>query len=245
MSDTTLVVMKDQEAVTSSLMVADAFGKQHKHVIEAIETKIHSAENSAQYSKMFVMGTYKDSSGKANKLFYMNRDGFTFIAMGFTGRKADEFKLKYIQAFNSMERMIAQMPKPQFQIPKTLGDALQLAADQTKKLEKQKPKVDYYDAQMRNPGLLTTTIIAKEYGKSAIWLNKYLVKRGVLYRQGKNLVLKKKYDDESYASYENWSDDEHKHVHPLLKWTQRGKKFIYDLLAADGILPNVETMLTE
>lgn len=245
MSDTTLVVMKDQEAVTSSLIVADAFGKQHKDVLEAINTKIHSAENSAQYSKMFAQGTYKDASGKSNKLFYMNRDGFTFIAMGFTGRKADEFKLKYIQAFNSMERMIAQMPKPQFQIPKTLGDALQLAADQAKKLEKQKPKVDYYDTQMHNPGLLTTTIIAKEYGKSAIWLNKYLVKRGILYRQGKNLVLKKKYDDESYASYENWSDDEHKHVHPLLKWTQRGKKFIYDLLAADGILPNVETMLTE
>lgn len=147
------------------------------------------------------------------------------------------------QYFLQMERIAKE--HAQFQIPKTLGDALQLAADQTKKLEKQKPKVDYYDAQMRNPGLLTTTIIAKEYGKSAIWLNKYLVKRGVLYRQGKNLVLKKKYDDESYASYENWSDDEHKHVHPLLKWTQRGKKFIYDLLAADGILPNVETMLTE
>lgn len=147
------------------------------------------------------------------------------------------------QYFLQMERIAKE--HAQYQIPKTLGDALQLAADQTKKLEKQKPKVDYYDAQMRNPGLLTTTIIAKEYGKSAIWLNKYLVKRGVLYRQGKNLVLKKKYDDESYASYENWSDDEHKHVHPLLKWTQRGKKFIYDLLAADGILPNVETMLTE
>ncbi len=49
---------------------------------------------------MFVLGTYKDASGKQNKMYYMNRDGFTFIAFGFTGAKADEFKLKYIQAFN-------------------------------------------------------------------------------------------------------------------------------------------------
>ncbi|PWT39297.1 phage regulatory protein, partial [Limosilactobacillus reuteri] len=91
-------MMRDRQAVTTSLQVARVFNKKHKHVIEAINNKINSAENSAQYKNMFVEGTYTDASGKANKMYYMNRDGFTFIAFGFTGAKADQFKLKYIDA---------------------------------------------------------------------------------------------------------------------------------------------------
>lgn len=102
-----LVIMHDKQAVTTSLVLSEAFGKQHKHVLEAISSKINSAENSAQYKKkMFAESTYTDRSGKQNKMYYLNRDGFTFIAMGFTGRKADEFKLKYIEAFNRMEEQI-------------------------------------------------------------------------------------------------------------------------------------------
>ncbi len=101
-----LVIMHDKQAVTTSLVLSEAFGKQHKHVLEAISSKINSAENSAQYKKMFAESTYTDRSGKQNKMYYLNRDGFTFIAMGFTGRKADEFKLKYIDAFNKMEEQI-------------------------------------------------------------------------------------------------------------------------------------------
>ena len=97
-----LVIMKDQQAVTSSLQVAESFGKQHKNVIQTIEDKMSTAENSALLN-MFSEGTYKASNGKQNKMYYMNRDGFTFIAMGFTGAKADTFKLKYIEAFNQLE----------------------------------------------------------------------------------------------------------------------------------------------
>lgn len=105
---TNLVIMKDKRAVTTSLQIAEGFDKQHKNVIQVIEEKIQSAENSAHYKLMFAEGDYKDSRGRIQKLYYMNRDGFTFIAMGFTGNKADDFKLKYIQAFNRMEAEIKQ-----------------------------------------------------------------------------------------------------------------------------------------
>lgn len=108
--ENSLVVMKNKQVVTSSLQVAKTFGKQHKDVLEAIEKKLNTAEYSALLDKMFLKGMYKASNGKSNKLYYMNRDGFTFIAMGFTGRKADEFKLKYIEAFNSMEQTIKELP---------------------------------------------------------------------------------------------------------------------------------------
>ncbi len=101
-----LVIMYDRQAVTTSLILAEAFEKQHKNVIQAIEAKIEPAENSARYKQMFYEGIYTDKKGEQRKMYYLNRDGFTFIAMGFTGRKADEFKLKYIDAFNKMEEQI-------------------------------------------------------------------------------------------------------------------------------------------
>jgi len=103
-----LVISKNKEAVTTSLQVAEGFDKRHADVIRAIEEKIDSAQNCVQYQNMFAEGSYQDKSGRLNKMYFMNRDGFTFIAMGFTGRKADEFKLKYIKAFNDMEKVIKE-----------------------------------------------------------------------------------------------------------------------------------------
>jgi Rha family phage regulatory protein len=105
-----LVIMHDKQAVTTSLRVAEVFHKDHKNVIQAIEAKVQSAENSADYQRMFSEGTYKDGRNRQQKLYYMNRDGFAFIAFGFTGKAADNFKLQYIQAFDSMEATLKQMP---------------------------------------------------------------------------------------------------------------------------------------
>lgn len=121
-----LVVMRNRQAVTTSLAVAQAFEKNHKDVLEAIRTKISTAENPALL-KMFVEDSYTATNGKRNKMYYMNRDGFTFIAMGFTGRKADEFKLKYIQAFNAMEERIRNQPR----LPQSPTEMLKLAIDST------------------------------------------------------------------------------------------------------------------
>ncbi|PKX64881.1 phage regulatory protein [Lactiplantibacillus plantarum] len=103
-----LVIMKDKQAVTSSLRVADTFGKQHKHVLESIDKLV--AENPATKS-MFATGTY-DNRGKQYPMYYMNRDGFTLLAMGFTGTKALKFKLQYIEAFNSMEEQVKLPTSP-------------------------------------------------------------------------------------------------------------------------------------
>lgn len=121
-----LVVMRNRQAVTTSLAVAQAFEKNHKDVLEAIRTKISTAENPALL-KMFVEDSYTATNGKRNKMYYMNRDGFTFIAMGFTGRKADEFKLKYIQAFNAMEEQI----RNQQRLPQSPTEMLKLAINST------------------------------------------------------------------------------------------------------------------
>ncbi|MEL5724919.1 phage regulatory protein [Lactiplantibacillus pentosus] len=104
-----LVIMKDQQAVTSSLQVAKTFEKNHRDVLRAIDNlEIGSAKLRSQ---MFAEGTYTNR-GKEYPMYYMNRDGFTLLAMGFTGDKALQFKLQYIEAFNSMEKQVKLPTSP-------------------------------------------------------------------------------------------------------------------------------------
>lgn len=139
-----LVIMHDQQAVTTSLILAKAFEKEHKNVIRVIETKIGELKIE-QSSKMFLKGEYTNSQNKQQPMYYLNRDGFTFIAMGFTGHKADEFKLKYIDAFNQMENQIKE--KSQFRLPTNLDEMTLMLSnvmqDQDKKIEEQGKKVDF------------------------------------------------------------------------------------------------------
>lgn len=104
---TNLVIMKDQQAVTTSLQVAEVFGKEHKVVLKAIdELKEGVAQN---YANLFYEDTYIHPQNKQKyRQIIMNRDGFTLLAMGFTGKKALQFKLQYINAFNEMEKTIKE-----------------------------------------------------------------------------------------------------------------------------------------
>jgi Rha family phage regulatory protein len=99
-----LINIKNDEAVTTSLKVAEAFGKQHGKVIRSIE-KFNETKNGL-VEKMFKKSTYKDAKGENRPMYYINRDGFSLLVMGFTGKKALEWKLKYIEAFNQMENYI-------------------------------------------------------------------------------------------------------------------------------------------
>ena len=237
-----LVIMHDNQAVTTSLILAEVFGKQHKHVIEAIEKKISTAENSALLKTMFVEGGYTASNGKKNKMYYLNRDGFTFIAMGFTGRKADEFKLKYIEAFNRMEQALKEQQATPFKLPQNYHEALLQLAEQVEINEANQPKVDYYDEFLSNKGLITTTLIAKQYGMSAVELNKFLHAKGVIYKESgkkKAWVLYANYAGLGLADYEEYAPNE-RTIRKTLKWTAKGERFIRDLLAEEGIKTNTQ-----
>lgn len=122
MSD--LVTIDGQQVVTSSRNVAEHFEKEHKNVLQAIENI--KAENSA-VTKMFFETSYKAGTGKSYKEYLMNRDGFSLLVMGFTGAKALAWKLRYIEAFNAMEKEIALpkvTPNPHYRT-RMVGTAIQ------------------------------------------------------------------------------------------------------------------------
>ena len=104
-----LVEMKQEQAVCTSLDVAEAFGKEHKNVLRDIEgliKKLSELKIELRKNIYFQESAYKDSSGKSNKMYYMNRNAFSFLVMGFTGDTALIWKAKYIQAFDKMEDYI-------------------------------------------------------------------------------------------------------------------------------------------
>lgn len=100
-----LVQVSNNQVVVSSRQIAEHFEKEHKNVLQSIR-EILTAEKSAV--KFFDEDSYVNERGKSNPEYLMNRDGFSLLVMGFTGKKALEWKIKYIEAFNAMESEIKQ-----------------------------------------------------------------------------------------------------------------------------------------
>lgn len=97
------VSINNGKAVTTSRDVADYFGKLHKDVLK----KIESLGCSPNFTKRnFTLSDYSDSSGRKLPMFEMTKDGFVFLVMGFTGKRAAEFKEAYISEFNQMEAQL-------------------------------------------------------------------------------------------------------------------------------------------
>lgn len=120
------------EPVASSRQIAENFGKEHKDVLRAIENI--KAQNCALTS-MFFEATYTAGTGKAYPMYLMNRDGFSLLVMGFTGKAALEWKLKYISAFNAMEKQLAQ--RPQLSRAELMAQALIAAHDELEHKDRQ------------------------------------------------------------------------------------------------------------
>ena len=120
-NDLGIYTSENNRLVVSSRKVAEVFEKQHKHVMESIrELDCEEEFNESNFRPV----EYCDAKGEMRPEYLITRDGFTLLAMGFTGAKAMQWKIKYIEAFNAMEEQL----KNPFNIPKTLPEALRLAA---------------------------------------------------------------------------------------------------------------------
>ena len=92
------------EPVASSRDVAKRFGKRHDHVIRDIEELIKGFPKNGDTPMFFKTEYTHPQNHQKYPMYLMNRDGFSMLAMGFTGKEAVQWKLKYIEAFNAMEK---------------------------------------------------------------------------------------------------------------------------------------------
>lgn len=193
-----IIENRNNQAVTTSLQVAETFGKEHKHVLRDIENIIKKGgvQNWADPQKrLFAEGTYNHPQNHQEyKMYYINKDGFTLLAMGFTGKKAMQFKLDYIQAFNQMEKVIQDNNLDSYMIadPVKRAEKWIKEQEQTKLLaqqnEEMKPKALFADAVSSSKETILVGDLAKLAKQNGIkigalrlftWLRDhgYLIKR--------------------------------------------------------------------
>ncbi len=115
------ITINNGEPVTTSLNVAEVFGKTHKNVLQAIENKI--ADIPQDFRELnFQLSNYEVKSGrnitKKLPMYYLTKDGFSFLVMGFTGAKADNFKIAYINEFNRMSEELEAKAKKTLPVSK-------------------------------------------------------------------------------------------------------------------------------
>ena len=144
-------------------------------------------------------------------------------------QKQDMLPQTYIQA---LERLLeSEKEKERLKLENT---------QQKQQLIEYEPKVTYYDLVLKSPNLITITLIAKDYGKSGQWLNKFLNEQGIQYKQSGTWLLYQKYAQMGYTKSETYIDEETGFTKLNTKWTQKGRLFIYDLMKSNGYLPLIE-----
>ena len=190
---------KQVPAVTS-LQVAEAFGKEHFHVMRDIRNLLESDDFS---QSNFVLIHYMDAKGEERPMYVMSRDGFVLLGMGFTGAKARAMKISYIVRFNEMEEQLRSnvpaLPKDYPSALRALADAEEqrLRIEQTLAVEQ--PKARVYDVTFADRQLTLAKFCRRLRGVNTNNVRKDLYHLSVLYRQGGSYRLYAKYRDTHFA----------------------------------------------
>jgi anti-repressor protein len=152
------------------------------------------------------------------------------------GRQARMYFLELEQKWNSPEMVIKRAHEFLQKKVESLTTENLVLLQQNNELQ---PKATYYDMVLQNKSLLSVSKIAKDYGMSAVSLNRKLNELGVQYKQGSIWLLYAKYQDKGYTQTSTHVIDADK-SNITTKWTQKGRLFLYDLLKQQGILPMIE-----
>ena len=184
-----ILSMQNGEPVVSSRQIAESFEKRHDHVMRDIEDIMKGLPKNGDTPMFYKTEYVHEQNGQSYPMYLMNRDGFTLLAMGFTGKAALEWKLKYIAAFNEMEKKLTE--QPQLTRSQLLATALIAAHEELEEKDKQietmKPKAIFADAVSASSQSILVGEMAKLLSQNGIqmgqnrlfqWMreNGYLIK---------------------------------------------------------------------
>ena len=251
-----LVIISNNETTTTSLKIAEFFGKRHDDVLK----KIKSLDCSPEFNHRNFAGVeYLDAKGESRPMYNITKDGFVFLTMGFTGSKASKFKEAYINKFNQMEKTLKESQiQPVSQEPITIDKVLALnnqiilqfqqkLEDKQKELEQKQaevtnmlPKVQFLDSTMAigNSGLTAMNIVAKEIDTPVNALYKSLRESKVWFYclnqfgVSTNNVISKYIDKGYFVIKQIWSKNQNCYFDKIFA-TPKGKLLCYRLAKKD------------
>lgn len=180
------ITNKEGQLLVSSREVASNFKKNHQHVLRDLDLIEEGVQN---WTDLFYETTYIHEQNKQEyREILMTRDGFTLLAMGFTGQKALQWKIKYIEAFNKMEQALKEKDKPLEINSKLMYQLAQTLEEKEKQIALMQPKALFADAVSTSKTSILVGELAKllkqngiEMGQNRLfdWLrdNEFLIKR--------------------------------------------------------------------
>ena len=204
----------------------------------------------SQPSEIRTLGITRPQGGAPDSVTLITESGYLMLVKSFTDDLAWTVQRQLVNSyFRTVHRDSYQIEDPIERAKRWIEEQqekkqLQLTVSvQNQQIAELQPKASYYDVVLNCKDLMSITEIAKDYGKSAKWLNNYLHEKGIQFKQAGIWLLYAKYADKGYTStktqtYNGYDGMVHSKVHTY--WTQAGRLFLYDLLKADGILPIVE-----
>lgn len=239
--DALVLTNRTGKDITTSLIIADVFGKRHDNVLSDIK----NLSCSEQFRLLnFQESIYINGQGREMPMHEITKDGFSFLVMGYNGEKASFFKEKFINQFNKHEAMLRDDDYIVARSQEILGRRLKTLEQQLHQKDEQlqlqesvikqaAPKVEYYNEVLQSDSLIATTVIAKDLGMSAESLNEKLRQLGVQYKVNRTWVLSHKYQSMGYTGtkttvYKDSNGNEKTSVHTY--WTEKGRVFIHSLL---------------
>lgn len=164
------------------------------------------------------------------------------------GKAVRQYLIDLEKAWNTPEQVFARALKMADQTISSLKDRCKFLGgqviEQQKVIEDLQPKASYYDLILQCKDLITTTVIAKDYGMSAKKFNTMLHGMGIQFKQGDTWVLYSKYQGNGYLKVKthNYADaDGVQHSKEHSYWTQKGRLFLYDFLKQRDVLPLIES----
>lgn len=186
---------------------------------------------------------YKDSTGRKLPMYILTLEQAKQVLM----RESKFVRKAVLKYINKLENRIVDLESKTNRKTELLNNImnsqsdLEMATNIAKfnieyvvPLEK---KEEYHDNILDTEGTLTVSQIANDYGKSARWLNKYLASKKIQYKKGNQWYLYQEYKDKGYAREITIKNEEQDKTFTNLRWTNKGRKFIYDLLTEDEIYP--------
>lgn len=203
-----LVKVVNNQLVTDSRQVAEVFKKEHRNVLRDIDRILGGMLNFEQTQQMFYETTYRnEQNGQDYKMYLMNRDGFSLLVMGFTGPEALEWKIKYINAFNEMEKKLQESSSPalpDFSDPvvaaRAWADQYEARRKAEKTIEENKPKIVLAESIEVSDTDISIGALAKilkqngvDIGRNRLysWMreNGYLIKTAKSWNQPKQIYM--------------------------------------------------------
>ena len=235
--------------VIDSREVAEMLGKKHEDIMKAIKGSGKNlglipilTKGNFPVVNYFIESTYIDTKGEARRCYLCTKMGCELLGNKQQGEKGILFTAKYVERFNQMERTLKEQSMDSYMIEDPYARALRWAEEYKERMLLQeevkvtRPKAEYYDEVLSTKGDMTVTEIAKAFDMTAKKLNKYLLDKKIIFKQGKDYFPYKEYDGKGYTSRRTWINKYNNTSEHYLVWTEKGKRFIYNLLIEDGLI---------